>query len=180
MKVNAIKEAIKANFVNNNYDAACALCEEQGLFDDYVKAANGRSLKSLLAYLRKQDNERAAAVTEIETTDVEEAPVTADEQVEVQQEEAAATDEPTKKEKKSKTSFFYFAVSVEDYNSGNVSPENALDGVQDASRLNVRRAMMKAGRKGKTYWTITAAKKNGEVVGYGANKKQALSAYFAA
>lgn len=66
MNANEIKASIKANFESNNYDAAYALCEEQGLFADYLQVKSKQSLASLLAFLRKQ-----AAATQEQPEEVE-------------------------------------------------------------------------------------------------------------
>ena len=163
MNANEIKAAIKANFESNNYDAAYALCEEQGLFADYLQVKSKQSLASLLAFLRKQ-----ATATQEKFEDVK-------------QEAAPAPENANEdKEQKSGVTYIYFAVSLEDFDNGNVNIANAIDGITATARRLVQKMLNDAGHHGPTRWVIAAAVRDGKIIGYGTNKEDAVNARFAA
>lgn len=158
-----IKAAIKANFESNNYDAAYAQCEQQGLFADYLQVKSKQSLASLLAFLRKQ------------------ATATQEQPEEVEQEAAPAPENVTEdKEQKPGVTYIYFAVSLEDFDNGSVNIEIAIDGLTATTRRTIQRMLNEAGHKSASRWVIAAAVKDGKIIGYGTSKEEAMNARFAA
>lgn len=161
MNANEIKAAIKANFESNNYDAAYAQCEQQGLFADYLQVKSKQSLASLLAFLRKK-----VPVAEPQVVEQEPAPVT---------ENVTETEE-----KKSGLTYIYFAVSLEDFDNGSVNINIAIDGLTATTRRNIQRMLNEAGHKSADRWVIAAAVQDDKIIGYGTNKEEAVNARFAA
>lgn len=122
---------------------------------------------------------------------VEEVEVTAEEVGAL--EEVIATEEPTepepveapeekkaKKAKKEKVTYFYFAVTHEDYKSGMIAPEYGIDGLRESGRKELQRKLNEAGYLSDGRWVIVGAEQGGKVLGYGLNKEEAVNARWAA
>lgn len=147
-----IKEAIVKNFLENSFDMALAMSEE--LFSQYTDIKGEKSMKSYLAYLRRQFNQPKKKV-EVEKKDVE-------------------------AEDNENVSYIYFAVSLEDFENGNVCITNAIKGMTDVSRRGMQHRLNDAGYKSDSRWVIAAAKRGDEIIGYGLNKVEAMNARFVA
>ena len=85
-----------------------------------------------------------------------------------------------KKAKKEKVTYFYFAVTLEDFDSGMIAPEYGIDGLKESSRKEMQRKLNEAGHTSDTRWVIVGAEQGGKVLGYGLNKEEAVNARWAA
>lgn len=96
--------------------------------------------------------------------------------------EEPETEQPAeeKKAKKEKVTYFYFAVTLQDFDDQAINVDNAIDGLREDSRKEMQRKLNEAGHTSDTRWVIVGAEQGGKIVGYGLNKEEAVNARWAA